>query len=166
MLSTKILEILDSEKRPNTQEDFDRELNLAKSKGYKLPSIDLSVMVVTQEQAIFALDKLNIDSRTDFYRAMKEFRGFPLGKGSELHTLDQIIESVKIAYWDSEYSGFSNRFLELSSIEGEGSYFYEIDTGSIYDVNWNEMDNFVSGKIKPLWLNFGSFLDWYYSEEY
>ncbi len=163
MLSKNILAKLDSEKRPETQQDLERELNVAKSKGYKIPLIDFSTMVITQEQANVALAKLKIDSSSDFYLAMKWFRGFPLGKGGELHTLDQILESVKRAYWDDEYPGFSNKFLELSSIEGESSYFYERESGNVYDVNWKDMGSLLAGKIKPQWRDFGTFLDWYYS---
>jgi hypothetical protein len=162
MLSGKIEELFVNEKRPETQQDFERELDMARSKGYKIPAIDMSTIVVTQAQAGIALEKLKIDPESDFYHVMKEFRGFPLGRGAELYTLQQIVDAVKTAYWDDDFPGFSDKFLELSSIEGEASYFYDRKTGNVFIVSWNEMTDFFTGKIKPQWQNYSIFLDWYY----
>jgi hypothetical protein len=55
--------------------------------------------------------------------------------------------------------------LQISSIEGEGSYFYDKKTDAVYDVDWGDMDDFMAGRLKPIFTSFYDFLEWYYSEE-
>jgi hypothetical protein len=53
--------------------------------------------------------------------------------------------------------------LQISSIEGEGSYFYDKKTDAVYDVDWGDMDDFMAGRLKPIFTSFYDFLEWYYS---
>jgi hypothetical protein len=53
----------------------------------------------------------------------------------------------------------------FSSILCSGSYFYDKKTDAVYDVDWGEMDDFMAGKLKPIFTSFYAFLEWYYSEE-
>jgi hypothetical protein len=107
------------------------------------------------------LGLLNLDSAfIDFYTVV----AIPIvGKGSELHTLEKIIETSE----SSEYSDISgmNNFLRLSSIEGEGSYFYNKATDQVFDVSWGEELDLVEGKLKPISSTFYDFLEWYYSDK-
>ena len=64
-----------------------------------------------------------------------------------------------------KYPQIGKRYLQLSSIEGEYSYFYDKETDALYGVDWGEMDDFMAGKLKPLFTSFYDFLEWYYSEE-
>ncbi len=88
------------------------------------------------------------------------------GKGDELYGLDEIIENYKKPFylWE-QYPEIGKRYLQISSIEGEGSYFYDKETDYLYGVDWGEMDDFMVGKLKPLFTSFYDFLEWYYSEE-
>ena len=164
MLSKKVAQLLEENLRPETQKDFERELEIAKSKGYKVLERDYSKTVITQEQAESALEKLGIGSDSVFYQVMKRVRFFPLGAGEELNTLDQIIRYAKNSFWGDDYPGFSDKYLELSSIEGEGSYFYERATDCVYDVGWSDMDSLIEGKLAPTWNKFSDFIEWYYGD--
>lgn len=150
--------------RPQTKSDFEAELEIAKSKGYKLPEIDYSKVVTNQDQASSILGELGIEENSLFFQIYKQVRNFPLGRGEELNTLDQIVNSSKNSFWDDDFPGFSKKYLELSSIEGEGSYFYELSTGKVYDVDWGDIDDFVSGNIQAKWNTFSDFLEWYYAD--
>lgn len=159
-IQSKLLENL----RPKTKSDFESELEIAKSKGYKLPEIDYSKMITNQDQASSALGELGVDRSSLFFQIYKQVRNFPLGCGEELSTLDQIVNSSKNSFWENEFPGFSKKYLELSSIEGEGSYFYELSTDKVYDVDWDDMDDFVGGDVQVNWATFGDFLEWYYAD--
>ncbi len=87
------------------------------------------------------------------------------GKGDELYGLEEILEDYKQPYWGDKYPGIQKRYLQLSSIEGEYSYFYDKETDALYGVDWGEMEDFINGKLKPLFTSFYDFLEWYYSEE-
>ena len=82
---------------------------------------------------------------------MKNFRGFPIGKGSELYALNEIISCLEDGFWDDEYPHFSEKYLQISSIEGEGSYFFDKKSGEVYDVGWGDMDEFFEGKLQATW---------------
>ena len=141
------------------------ELNEARLKGYNVPDIDYSDDVITQEQSVIALNKFCIKSDTLFYEVMEKVRHFPNGKGEILDTLNQVIDHKESLFWDEEFPNFSDRFLQLSSIEGEGSYFYEKATDHVYDADWGDMEKLVSGELKPTWQTYEEFLEWYYSDE-
>ena len=82
-----------------------------------------------------------------------------------LYTLEEIINDYKNPFWKDQYPNLSDRYLRISSIEGEGSYFYDKETDAVYDVDWNQMDDFVAGKLKPKFNSFYDFLEWYYDED-
>jgi hypothetical protein len=51
----------------------------------------------------------------------------------------------------------------ISSIEGESSYFYDKKIDAVYEVDWGEMDDFMAGRLKPIFTScclpvFGSFI--------
>ena len=82
-----------------------------------------------------------------------------------LCTLEQILEDYKNPFWKEQYPNLTDRYLRISSIEGQGSYFYDKETDAVYDVGWDEMDDFMAGKLKPLFTSFYDFLEWYYGDE-
>jgi hypothetical protein len=163
VLSEKLYKIFSDNIRPDSWRSFEEELNVARNKGYKIPDLDYSKMIITKEQAITALDKLEISSESLFYKVMVEVRDFPMGQGDELHALQHIFDCSNDSFWESEYPGISKKFLELSSAEGEGSYFYDKTTDEVINVDWNDMEELNLGNAKPTWKTYGEFLDWYYS---
>jgi hypothetical protein len=126
--------------------------------------VNYEQLVVTQERAVQALDALGIDPSSDFYTVMKEVAYFPSGRGDNLYNLNEITDPQILYYWDAEYPNLSKDYLSLSSIEGEGSYFYRKSNGAIYDAGWNEMADLAAGKLVPRWNSFSEFLDWHYEE--
>jgi len=98
----------------------------------------------------------------------------PLGQGEELFTLDEILENYQTQNWlnlfperialKEKYPNVIERYLQITSIEGGGSYFYDKKTDYIYDISWGEEENMIIGKFKPWFTSFYDFLEWYYSE--
>jgi len=121
--------------------------------------------IITQEDRNYFLNELKVkhsDSAfIDFYSVV----GFsPLGKGDELYTFDQIIEDTESGFHSDEYPEIGKRYLQFTSIEGEGSYFYDKETDAVYDVNWGEESDMISGKKQPWFNSFYDFLEWYYGK--
>ncbi|WP_263834051.1 hypothetical protein [Sulfurospirillum oryzae] len=79
--------------------------------------------------------------------------------------LKEIVEEYRHPFWGDKYPGIEQKYLRISSIEGEGSYFYDKETDAVYEVEWKDMDDFMAGKLQPLFTSFYDFLEWYYSEE-
>jgi hypothetical protein len=43
--------------------------------------------------------------------------------------------------------------------------FYDKKIDAVYEVDWGEMDDFMAGRLKPIFSSFYDFLEWYYNEE-
>ena len=162
MLSEKVRSLLDRDMMPRDWREFEESLERDRKQGFHIPTVAFDKMVVTQEQAVRTLKALGIDPRSDFYVVMKQVGNFPGGQGSDLYNLDQIVNPATLTYWDEEYPELSTDYLPLTSIEGEGSYFYRKSTGAVYDVGWGDMGELAAGHLAPRWPSFGDFLDWYY----
>jgi len=76
----------------------------------------------------------------------------PLGNGSELYNLEAILEE----------NTAGSRYLRFTSIEGESSYFYDVETDAVYDVNWGDEELMESGQKRSWFTSFSDFLEWYY----
>ena len=157
-----MITILRGEERPKDISALEKELSEAELKGYKIPTMNFEKSIITQEQAREALVKLNVDENSLFGQVMITYRNFPLGQGEELYPLREIFDIADNSNWEDEFPGFSNNFLQLSSIEGEGSYFYEKSSEAVYNCGWGEMKLLVEKRIKPSWKNYQNFLFWYY----
>ena len=104
----------------------------------------------------------NVNSSfVDFY----SFVIGPTGKGEPLYDLEQIIKDYENPFWKEQYPNITDNYLQISSIEGQGSYFYDKETDAVYDVDWSQMDDFMAGKLEPMFNSFYDFLEWYYSED-
>jgi len=153
-------------KRPhsrNSEEGIDR-INKLKSINYS----DMNIIntIISQEDANNTLRKLGIKEDTIFYEFYLNFGDEASAYRIELlYSLGEIIENHKTPFWGDKYPGIEKRYLILSSIEGEYSYFYDKETDALYGVDWGEMDDFMAGKLDPLFTSFYDFLEWYYSEE-
>jgi len=136
-----------------------------------------------KNKVFFKLEKNDLDWYYQTFRMkdnivfMNYFNivGFPpIGLGEELYTLDQILDSYNDPsfWWDEiedhikkQYPNASKRYLQFTSIEGGGSYFYDKETDNVYNVNWGEEESMVIGKLEPWFKSFYDFLEWYYSKE-
>ena len=114
-----------------------------------------------------ALKTIGLKKETTFYKYYHDFYDLPDSDncpGEELYGLKEILEDYKDPFWGEKYPGIEKKYLQFTSIEGEGSYFYDKQTDAVYDVDWNQMDDFMQGKLKPWFNSFYDFLEWYYSE--
>ena len=126
-------------------------------------------LIITIYEAKKALDTMNIDKHTAFYEFYSTYICIDSSEQEDadlMYDLNEILEDYKNPFclWD-KYPSIGKRYLQLSSIEGEWSYFYDKETDALYGVDWGEMDDFMAGKLDPLFTSFYDFLEWYYSEE-
>ena len=125
----------------------------------------INSIIWTQEEAKNILKEIGVLEDTSFYDFYLNVIDEPEAyRAEDFYGLSQILEDYKNPFW-SRYPEIGKRYLQLSSIEGEYSYFYDKETDALYGVDWGEMDDFIAGKLKPLFTSFYDFLEWYYSEE-
>jgi len=127
---------------------------------------DKDEFIVTQKDRDYFSGSLNIQNHDSAFIDFYSVVGFvPLGNGEELYTLDQIVEDAESGFHSDEYPEIGKRYLQISSIEGEGSYFYDKETDAVYDVHWGEEEDMISGRKEPWFHSFYDFLEWYYSDD-
>ena len=129
-------------------------------------SKDLNKFVTSEEDREYfhqTLKVKNLDSAfIDFYSVVAFV---PTGKGEELYNLESILEENNSENFDDEIpKEVGSRYLKFTSMEGEGSYFYDVETDAVYDVNWGEEELMVSGEKQPWFTSFYDFIEWYYAE--
>lgn len=85
----------------------------------------------------------------------------PAGNGAELLPLELIIEN---AVRDTEDlpKRVGKRFIRLTSFEGEGAYYFDVESDKVYDARWGEESDMVEGHLKAFAASFFSFLQSYY----
>ena len=119
-----------------------------------------------QEDAKAAFKCLGIDRNSLFGKFyLHSFESPEIFRSEDLFGLSEILENFKNSFWDERYNKIGNRYLQLSSLEGEYSYFYDKLNDAIYGVSWNEMEIFMKGELPPLFPTFFEFIQWYYSEK-
>lgn len=163
---------------PKNDENKD-VINLKKRlKDYGHTDTYINRLLFSQKSTADVLKFLNIKNSTAFYSLyLNGFEEPRIYVGEELFSLDQILENYKSQNWlallpekirkefSEKYPKAGERYLQITSIEGEGSYFYDKETDYVYDVDWGEEENMITGKLKPWFTSFYDFLEWYYSEE-
>jgi len=134
-----------------------------------------SMLFLTKEETMKALDYMNIDKSSAFYEYYLDGFDIPINyHGDELLSLQQIIDRYNNPYfwWDDidenikeKFPDAYKRYIQFSSEEGSGSYFYDNKTDKVYDVHWGKEEAMITGKLKPMFNSFYDFLEWYYDEE-
>ena len=163
MLPENVKNYLELLPKDKNDEKVIREINYFK-KLYNENYINS--IIWTQEEAELALDTVGVDSNTTFYTFYLNSFEQPVAYRSEnIYGLSEILENYQQPFWGDKYPNIERRYLQLSSIEGEYSYFYDKETDALYGVDWGEMDDFMNGNLKPLFTSFYDFLEWYYGEE-
>lgn len=87
----------------------------------------------------------------------------PVGNGAELMPLESILENAKDDM-DELPKGIGSRFLRLTSFEGEGAYYFDVETDKVYDADWGEELEMTNGNIPALSDSFFEFLQSYYAK--
>jgi len=166
MLPNKIRKNIITYPKTRNEHDAIEKLKELQSIGYDDQT--LKSMVISQEDAMLTMKEMNISEDTAFYEFyLNGFKELNYNIEDDLlYGLDEIYENYKNPFylW-KKYPQIGKRYLQLSSIEGEWSYFYDKETDAVYGVDWGEMDDFMAGKLKPLLTSFYDFLEWYYSKE-
>ena len=125
-------------------------------------------LVLTSEARKWFVESLgikNVDSSfVDLYSFYVGGRG-PCELAAPLYTLDEVVENYKSPFWGGDCTGIEKRYLQISSIEGEHSLFFDKDTDQVFSVDWSEMKKFNSGELTPKFKNFDDFLLWYFCVE-
>lgn len=160
MLPDKIIQILNDLEKKYPKKSKDEEKSILLKQGCSKAYVKETLREPSEKLA-----ELGVSKGTTFYDFYSRAYFIPIGQGEELNTLDGIIEHKESQFHEDDYPEIYDRFLQLSSIEGEGSYFYEIATDTVYDANWGEEEAMMSGTLDKKWPSFYSFLEWYYSPE-
>ena len=158
---------------PNTKRPINREREdiLEQHKKHLEQGLSqefLNSRIVTKNESIKILNQLGIKKNTAFYEFYSTFSGIDSSEQEDadlMYHLNEVLDNYNQPFWGEKYPGIEKKYLQLSSIEGEYSYFYDKENDSLYGVDWGEMDDFMNGKLKPLFTSFYDFLEWYYSEE-
>ena len=120
---------------------------------------ELKDSVLTMADAVKLLDFMGVKKESAFYQFVSTFGFIPKSKhGWEVYSLEEMYADFKEPYWEDEYPNITDRFLAITSIEGEGSMFYDKMTDNIYDVTWSEMDSLLNGELKSEWSSFENYL--------
>lgn len=164
MLSETVLSVLDKNSRPYSLSEYEEKVQENRRAGRNIPALDPKKIVATQEIAAEVLRELGVDEDSLFFYVMKKCQYFPKGNGEEINNLREVWKESKDGFWDEEFPDLTDRYLPLSSIEGEGSYFYGKNTGGVYDVDWAEMAELAENRMEPRWSTFEDFLNWYYDQ--
>lgn len=145
------------------------------SYGIKREEIEGNIFLLQDERENL-LKEMGINKKSSFYEYCLYIFDYPNEvKGEELFGFVEINENYKEKNWinifpergtlNEKYPNASKRYLQISSIEGGGSYFYDKETDYVYDVNWGEEEVMITGELKPWFTSFYDFLEWIYSEE-
>jgi hypothetical protein len=62
-----------------------------------------------------------------------------------------------------EVWGLPEKYICMSSVEGEGCYLYDRESGWVWDFSLADRKSLVEGKSNPLFKSFFDFLVWYLS---
>ena len=106
------------------------------------------------------LNQLNINPNSKLYKYYITYGGFDNNSDEfdEVFDIDELYENnIENNYWEDQYPNIREKYLQLSNIEGEGSYFYSLQNNAIYDVSWSEMDKLINGELSPRWKTFSEF---------
>jgi len=117
---------------------------------------------VTEEDTKWFQEELGVaNSKSSFISFYTIVAIPPVGKGAELLPLDSIMENAKLDVEELP-CGVGTRFIRLTSFEGEGAYYFDIESDKIYDVGWGAEEDMVNGMHPALAESFYSFLGGYY----
>jgi len=54
-----------------------------------------------------------------------------------------------------------DRYICMTSCQGEGAYLYDIKTGEVQDFDLARREDFLNGVVPNRWPSFFALLDWY-----
>jgi hypothetical protein len=118
-----------------------------------------------QAAAVAELQALGIRDGSQFAEFFRRFKVSAVSSGSsheELMDLASPTPQIRNATeFAREVHGVSDRFVALTSGEGEGFYLYDTDTEAVYDISVKDVKDLVAGRVPPRWSDFFGFLRWF-----
>ena len=115
--------------------------------------------------ALSGLSDLGIEKDTQFAKFYSKYQG-PFTSPRPIEELLDIGVPTNEIMQQSEYVCDSfdipNSFICLTTTESEGFFLYDKKTEAVYDVNYQDIDDFLSNKLPPKWKDFNDFLEWYF----
>lgn len=142
---------------PQSRESKEFDINYYLDNGFTFEELENKVLTI--EDSIKMLKKLGVKEDSVFYAFVSKMGFIPQGDFSwEVCSLEEIYENKIYSIWNKEYPNLTDRFLQLTSTEGEGSVFYDIEKDNIYDVSFNDMGNLINGTLKSEWDSFEDYL--------
>ena len=120
--------------------------------------------IVTNEDSKWFNESLGVEDLNSSFISYYTVVAFPpVGNGSELLTLESIIENIE--YDKKELpNGIGTRFIRITSFEGEGAYYYDNQTDKLYDTDWGNEEDMIKGRHQALAESFYDFLKKYYEK--
>lgn len=113
---------------------------------------------------------LKISVNTAIFEVLTRVQFIPLGRGEELFSLWDILRSIED---DSGLHALEDekrtketlaRYLQISSIEGQGSYFYDVKTDRVFDCDWGEEEWMLAETKAAMFETSMDFFTWYFSK--
>ncbi|MFK3774205.1 SMI1/KNR4 family protein [Pseudomonas sp. NPDC089406] len=118
-------------------------------------------------QAKTGLKELGIDENSEFGLIYRHYypSNFQSNTSHEFlgdiaEPYNEVLEGTRFAYETWELPG---NFIAFTSMQGEGCYLLDRNTGGVWDFDLAEREAFMSGNTPPTWLSFYEFLAWYLS---
>jgi hypothetical protein len=118
------------------------------------------VLVVQRELAA-----LGVDTGSEVAEFFESYRAVNI---HSRHTSEQLMDpafpSPQLAaatQFVQEVYQVDERFLCITSAEGEGFYLYDLRSGVVFDVAVAQLEDLESGKLTPRWSTFFDMLRWY-----
>ena len=165
MLPKRVLSKIIYAMPKRTGSDYKNEIQELKSCGYD--DVTIQKMLISQEDRRNALDEIGVKKNNPFYEYYLNYVDETKKDYIDpIYSLDEIYENYQTPFpLYSKYPQIGKRYLQISSPEGEHSYFYDKETGAVYSVDWSRLEDLNEGKLKPMFNSFYDFLERYYSED-
>jgi hypothetical protein len=116
-----------------------------------------------------ALEELGIPLNSEFGDFFREYAVTALDSPGSKDELCDLLEPTKqildVTEFVHETWKLPENYICFSSGQGEGGYLYDRDTGTVWDFDLADRDDFIAGRHKPAWNSFFEFMNWYLTEE-
>ena len=116
-----------------------------------------------------ALEALGIPLDSEFGDFFREYAVTSLASPGDKAELRDLLEPttqiMHVTQFVHEVWELPENYICLSSVQSEGAYLYDRDTGAVWDFDLADREDFIAGRQKPAWNSFFEFMNWYLSEE-
>ena len=137
-----------------------------------LENHDLSDFGQDNAEALKDLDGLGVRVGTGFHRLYAGGGFLPNGRNRPVALLGlfDLIQDQKAGHglYGMEETDRTpellKRYLTITSMEGGGSWFYDIETDCVFDCDWGDEYGMIDGSFEPVFETSFGFANWLYAE--